>query len=65
MGNAEAIADLRGVRHGYPDSVGKEMLFKDVDLVVEKGERVVSGTRVRMSCSIPPLLPLYLGSDEW
>ena len=41
MGNAEAIADIRGVCHGYPDAVGKEELFKNVDLVVEKGERVV------------------------
>jgi len=40
MGNAEAICDVRSVRHGYPDSVGKEELFKDVNLVVEKGERL-------------------------
>jgi len=40
MGNAEAICDIRRVRHGYPDSVGKEELFKDVELVVEKGERL-------------------------
>ena len=25
MGNAEAVADLRKLRHGYPDSVGKEV----------------------------------------
>jgi len=62
MGNAEAIAELRSVRHGYPDSVGKEELFKDVDLVVEKGERVaLIGPN---GCGKSTLLRLVVGKEE-
>jgi ATPase subunit of ABC transporter with duplicated ATPase domains len=41
MGNAMAVCDVKDVSHGYPHAgMGKEELFKNVKLVVEKGERV-------------------------
>jgi len=62
MGNAQAVAEIRDLRHGYPDSVGKEELFKDVTLVVERGERVaLLGPN---GCGKSTLLRLLVGKEE-
>jgi len=39
LGDGYAVVSCQGVSHGYPDA-GRADLFKDVDLSVEKGERI-------------------------
>ena len=62
MGNAMAVCDVKDVSHGYPHAgMGKDELFKNVKLVVEKGERVaLIGPN---GCGKSTLLRLVVGKE--